>query len=134
MFIVNHSVIRFHLLVHIFFVLVIIKARHKANGIITHKRPGAQPIKTKGEKIKCFQHSYVVTWTSCVTNDFMSCLEVGWSSKAPETKKWNEKPSYSWDDVSKFASCCLSARPGQKVKMSVSYWTKIDCLGEPWRE
>lgn len=65
------------------FVLVIIKARHKANGIITHKRLGAQPIKIKGEKIKCFQHSYIVTGTSCVTNCFMSYLEVGFPSKAP---------------------------------------------------
>lgn len=63
-------------------VLVITKARHKANGIITHKRPAAQPIKIKGEKIKCFQHSCIVTGTSCVTNDFMSCLEVGFPSKA----------------------------------------------------
>lgn len=36
--------------------------------------------------------------------------------KPQEAKKWNEKPPYSWDDVSKFTSCCLSARPGEKVK------------------
>lgn len=57
------------------FILVIIKARHEANSIITQKGPGAKLIKIKGRENEVLStFFFIVTGTSCVTNDFLRRL------------------------------------------------------------